>query len=120
MTPQELLRHHVTGAIERGEKEAVVEQPTPTRKERSLYFVEMTDTYGGEANYCWVNRFLVKAKSFQGAISKVVRKTGIHARLKYNSGDFAQYRCPGHCITYFVNWSDEGREANQYSRIELL
>lgn len=26
MTPQELLRHHVTGAIERGEKEAIVEQ----------------------------------------------------------------------------------------------
>ena len=28
MTPQELLRHHVTGAIERGEKEAIVGQPT--------------------------------------------------------------------------------------------
>ena len=27
MTPQELLRHHVTGAIERGEKEAIAEQP---------------------------------------------------------------------------------------------
>lgn len=30
MTPQELLRHHVTGAIERGEKEAIAEQ---TKKE---------------------------------------------------------------------------------------
>ena len=28
MTPQELLRHHVTGAIERGEADAIVEQPT--------------------------------------------------------------------------------------------
>lgn len=86
----------------------------------NLYFVEMTDTYGGEANYAWVNRFLVTASSFRGAISKVTRKTGIHARLAYNSGDFAQYRCPGHCITYFVNWSDEGREAGQYLHVETL
>ena len=27
------------------------------------FFVEMTDTYGGEANYSWVNRFLVTASS---------------------------------------------------------
>ena len=119
MTPQELLKHHVTGAIERGEKEAIVGIKS-TKKEHSLYFVEMTDTYGGEANYSWVNRFLVKAASFQGAISKVTRKTGIRARLDYTTGDSARYRCPGHCIVYFVNWSDEGREAEEYSRIEIL
>ncbi len=90
------------------------------KKEQALYFVEMTDTYGGEANYSWVNRFLVKAASFRGAIGKVVRKTGIHARLDYNAGDMAKYRCPGHCITYFVNWSENGDEANRYSRIETL
>ena len=28
-----------------------------------MYFVEMTDTFGGEANYSWVNRFLVNAIS---------------------------------------------------------
>lgn len=27
MTPVEALQHHVTGAIERGEKEAIIEQP---------------------------------------------------------------------------------------------
>ena len=30
MTPLELLRHHVTGAIERGEGEAIVEQTAAT------------------------------------------------------------------------------------------
>lgn len=84
------------------------------------FFVEMTDTYGGEANYSWVNRFLVTASSFRGAISKVTRKTGVHARKVLDAGDFAQYRCPGRCITYFVNWSDEGKEVEQYQRVELL
>ena len=37
MTPQELLRHHVTGAIERGEKEAIVEQPAPKLYLRTPY-----------------------------------------------------------------------------------
>lgn len=42
-TPQDKLKHHVTGAIERGEKQPVVEQrahtPTPwTRKGSHIYF----------------------------------------------------------------------------------
>lgn len=28
LTPRELLRHHVTGAIERGEADAIIEQPS--------------------------------------------------------------------------------------------
>lgn len=71
------------------------------------YFVEMTDTYGGEANYSWVNRFLVTASSFQGAISKVTHKTGYRARKAMDCGDMVQYSVPGACITYFVNWIDE-------------
>lgn len=39
-TPQEALRHHVTGAIERGESVAIVGQTKPkriTRKDRQRY-----------------------------------------------------------------------------------
>ena len=28
---------------------------------KNHYYIEMTDTFGGEANYCWVNRFIVRA-----------------------------------------------------------
>lgn len=36
MTPTEKLKHHVTGAVERGEAQAIVEQPTlQTLKERA-------------------------------------------------------------------------------------
>ena len=86
---------------------------------KSQFFVEMTDTYGGEANYCWVNRFLVTASSERGAISKVTRKTGYHAR---NAG-CDRYDVPGAAICYFVQWidaDDAQRYAEQYSRIETI
>ena len=35
------------------------------------YYIEVTDTFGGEANYCWVKRFTVESSSFQGAIAKL-------------------------------------------------
>lgn len=87
------------------------------------YFVEMTDTFCGEANYSWVNRFLVKAASFRGAISKVTRKTGYHARKVMDCGDMAQYTVPGACITYFVNWTDEAereRLTANYTNLETI
>lgn len=119
MTPQETLAYHVTGAIERGEKEAITEQAP----KQLVFFVEMTDTFGGEANYSWAHRFLVTASSFQGAIRKVTRKTGYYARKVMDTGDMAQYKVPGACITYFVNWTDEEereRLVANYSRIETL
>ena len=84
-----------------------------------MYFVEMTDTFGGEANYSWVNRFLVNASSFQGAISKVTRETGYKARCTGNYGDMAQYKANGACIVYFVTWAT-GEETNQYSNLKTL
>jgi len=84
-----------------------------------MFYVEMTDTFGGEANYSWVNRFLVKAKTMRGAIGKVTRRTGYPARKDYDTGDMARYNVPRYSICYFVNWSD-GSEADQYSRIETI
>lgn len=84
-----------------------------------MYYVEMTDTYGGEANYSWVNRFLVKAKTPRGAIRKVTARTGYPARKDWDSGDTVRYNVPGCAICYFVSWSNS-EEKDQYSRIEEL
>jgi hypothetical protein len=35
------------------------------------YNYEYTDTFGGEANYCWVKRGEVLAKNWLGAVRKV-------------------------------------------------
>jgi len=83
------------------------------------FFVEMTDTFGGEANYSWVKCFMVSAKTMRGAISKVTRETGYKARKAYDTGDMARYNVPGACICYFVSYSD-GKEAEQYSYVKAL
>ena len=38
---------------------------------QSIFFVEVTDTYAGDANYTWVHRFKVHATTFSGAMRKV-------------------------------------------------
>jgi hypothetical protein len=83
------------------------------------FFVEMTDTFSGEANYGWVKRFMVNAKTMRGAISKVTRETGYKARKAYDTGDMTRYNVPGACICYFVSYSD-GKEAEQYSYVKTL
>ena len=83
------------------------------------YIVEMTDTYGGEANYSWVNRFLVTASSELGAIRKVTTRTGYRAR----SVGCDRYNVPGACICYFVEWVDADQAKalqDNYSRIEVF
>lgn len=39
----------------------------------TTYAYEITDTFGGEANYCWVRRGTVKARSWMGAIRAAKR-----------------------------------------------
>ena len=41
------------------------------------FSVEITDTFGGEANYSWVTRLEIEAKSELGAIRKVGNNTGL-------------------------------------------
>jgi len=86
---------------------------------KKLFFVEMTDTFGGEANYGWVNRFMVTAASSLGAIRKVTKKTGYHAKKYYDEGDAVRYNVPGACICYFVSYSD-GSESEHYNGVETL
>ena len=87
---------------------------------KNQFFVEMTDTFGGEANYSWVNRFLVTASSELGAIRKVTTRTGYRARRGVGCG---WYNVPGACICYFVEWVDADQAKalqDNYSRIEVF
>jgi hypothetical protein len=42
--------------------------------------VEITDVYGGEANYSWVTRHTIQAKSIRGALQKLSRMSGLNWR----------------------------------------
>lgn len=86
---------------------------------KNHYFIEMTDTFSGEANYCWVHRFIVSASTERGAMRKVASKTGFAVR----SVGCDRWDAVGACVCYFVEGIDaadiEGKK-EQYSTIEVL
>ena len=77
------------------------------------FYAEITDTFGGEANYCWVHRYLINAKSFRGAVTKLTRASGYNMRKVEDHGDMRRYNVPNACICAFVSWADENA-AEQY------
>ena len=80
---------------------------TPQRK-RTLrtYEYEMTDTFGGEANYCWVKRGTVQAQSFRGAIKAAKHAVGWlprRHRVTMRTGDMVRIDAIGSCICMFIS-----------------
>ena len=74
--------------------------------ERGWYKVDVTDTFGSEANYSWVRRYRVKARSVRGAITAVARQYGGGFRLAWEHGDDARYNLRGACVCAFVSFDD--------------
>ena len=78
--------------------------------------VEHTDTFGGEANYCWVNRYTLEPPAnLEGAkldrwlvrqAKAVTGLTGVRAVVS-NYGDMLEIRPRGICQVVFVNWLDQ-------------
>lgn len=50
------------------------------KNKKDTFYFEMTDTFGGELNYCWLYRFSIEAKNLRGALIKLSRKTGYNFR----------------------------------------
>jgi hypothetical protein len=83
-----------------------------------LYFFELTDTFGGEANYSWVKRFKVEAKSINGAIRKVSADCGFQGRLRVESKDgLSRWNVEGSPLCIFG--SEYDNEGEYYKLNEL-
>lgn len=73
--------------------------------------IEHTDTFGGEANYCWVRRETVEEpedKPFSKlAIIRKAKKfaemSGIRAKVT-DYGDMIEIRPAGLCQIVFITW----------------
>ena len=50
---------------------------------KTIYYIEVTDTFSGEANYAWVTRHAIKGKSERGAVNRFSRLSGISWRHDY-------------------------------------
>ncbi len=44
---------------------------------KPFFFIEVTDTFGGEANYSWVTRHLIQASTARGAVNRFSRLSGM-------------------------------------------
>jgi hypothetical protein len=88
-------------------------------KMRSIFFVEVTDTYGGEANYSWVHRFKVHANTARGAIRKVRQSMSLpSAKCDSNYGDMIRYNFRNTAICAFVSGYEN--QAEVYSKVVSL
>jgi hypothetical protein len=73
--------------------------------------VEQTDTFGGEANYCWVRRETIEAKSDRDLVRKAkafAGYTGRRCRVD-NLGNMVQITPIGkhrELTTVFCTWSE--------------
>ena len=61
------------------------------------FYFEMTDTFCGELNYCWLHRFAIEAKSLHGALMKLSRETGFNFKF-----DGMVYRAKRACVAAYV------------------
>jgi hypothetical protein len=83
---------------------------------KRVFRVEVTDTFGGDANYSWVKRFKVEASTVLGAIGKVSREMGYSFRKEYDSGDFTRYKAQRAAVCAFVEEWDEEAHKNETHR----
>lgn len=86
---------------------------------KNIYFIEITDTFGGEANYSWVRRYLVRASSERGAVCILAR----HYGAGWINDGAGRYNLRGACVCLFVEWVDEAdvdEFVDRYLTIEKL
>ena len=68
------------------------------------FFAEITDTFGGEANYSWVTRHKVAASSVRGALIKINRDSG----LRFRSVGCDRFDSRSGATCCFINhWDDD-------------
>ncbi len=86
--------------------------------------VEYTDTFAGEANYCWVRRATIGARkdesqrSIMRRAKAAVSVAGLKGRTQ-SHGDAFEFRPYGICTILFVTWSDWREEDSAADAMEL-
>ena len=76
--------------------------------ENGVIKVEITDTFGGEANYSWVDRLEIaySNQSMRSILKTVRNHFGITCKLnkKEDYGDMIKYKFANACICMFITW----------------
>lgn len=76
-------------------------------KQLTVWDVELTDTFGGEANYAWCNRQMIELPAdashlaVMRAAKKAVGLSGVRGRSS-DFGDSLEFRPFGVCVVVFA------------------
>ena len=74
----------------------------------TVWNVELTDTFGGEANYAWVRRAEVTGESRRQVMRRAksaVGMSGVRGKT-FDHGDMLEFRPYGLLQVMFVVWAD--------------
>jgi len=72
------------------------------------FLIEITDTFGGEANYSWVTRHKVRAKSARGAITRLNKHSGLRFHRVADYGDSIRFDSKsGATCAFLSEWGDD-------------
>jgi len=82
----------------------------------SMWYVEITDTFGGDANYSWVTRHKVRAYSPRGAMVRIGRASGLSWRYVGND----RYDSASGATCAFVSEYDPAEHADLRNLNTLL
>ena len=68
------------------------------------YYVEITDTFAGEANYSWVTRYKVTSTENENdAIIKISNESGINWIKQWDDGTFSRYNSESGLTCLFIS-----------------
>lgn len=76
------------------------------------FYIEETDTFGGEANYCWVNRHWIADRHNEPRVITTRRikaaagYSGVRGRSCWNDDSY-EFRPAKACIVVFADWREE-------------
>ena len=69
-----------------------------SKKQKERFYFHLTDTFGGETNYCWIKRYFVDAYSLHGALCVISRELGYNFSLYCTD----IYHAKGACIALLL------------------
>ena len=75
------------------------------------YNIEVTDTFGGEANYSWVTRHALDApatlsqRALVRRVKALIGWTGVRCDV-YDYGDMIDIRPRGACLVCFITYGE--------------
>ena len=73
---------------------------------KTLFLIEATDTFSGEANYSWTTRHPIQGSTMLGAVNRFSRWSGLSWRAVGDYGDFRRYDSKSGATCFFIEQWD--------------